>query len=71
MNWIGEKGLTPQQALARSRQACERFPSETLPRVLEQARSTFRYIEHGAAQVADGIYDTLLNEPINEQRQER
>jgi len=51
--------------MERRRQACERFTTETLPRVLEHARSTFVYIENGAAQVADGIYDNMLNEPIN------
>lgn len=66
MNWIGEDGLTAQDAQARSRQACERFAIDTLPRILEHARSTFAYIENGAAQVADGFYETLLNEPIND-----
>lgn len=65
MNWIGEKGISPAEVQARRRQACERFPTETLPRIVEYARSTFVYIEIGAAQVADGMYDALLNEPIN------
>ncbi|MDF2461813.1 MAG: hypothetical protein K0Q43_48 [Ramlibacter sp.] len=67
MNWIGEPGLPATEAVARRRQACERFPIETLPRIVEYARSTFVYIENGAAQVADGLYDALLNEPINKE----
>ena len=67
MNWIGEPGLPATEAVARRRQVCERFPTETLPRIVEYARSTFVYIENGAAQVADGLYDALLNEPINKE----
>jgi hypothetical protein len=65
MNRIGENGLSPREVNERSRQACDRFGTETLPRILEYARSVFVYIENGAAQVADGFYDQLLNEPIN------
>lgn len=65
MNWIADKSISDEEYAARQRLAIQRFPSETLPKITEWARSYFVYIEQQAAEVADGLHETLSTEPTS------
>lgn len=69
MNWIGQEGLTNAQALERSRLACAKFLPETLPKIIEHARSLFVFIESEAANIADGLNENLNELPAEHVRQ--